>query len=81
MDEKDFQGVISADNISSGKLDIKKITVAGGVIMPPPKPQSILWIGDKYYKTSLPVDQHFNWFQKLMWKWLFGVNVEDYNEE
>jgi hypothetical protein len=57
------------------------MTIQGGVIMSPPPPKSILWIGDKYYKTSLPVDQHFNWFQKLMWKWLFGVNVEDYDEE
>ena len=26
-------------------------------------------------------DQHFNWFQKLMWKWCFGIKVEDYSEE
>ena len=32
-------------------------------------------------KTFIPVDQHFNWFQKLMWKWCFGVKVEDYSEE
>ncbi len=31
--------------------------------------------------TTFPVDQHFNWFQKLMWKWCFGVKVEDYSEE
>lgn len=37
-------------------------------------------IGDRR-KTFIPVDQHFNWFQKLMWKWCFGVKVEDYNEE
>lgn len=37
-------------------------------------------IGEKC-KTFIPVDQHFNWFQKLMWKWCFGVKVEDYNEE
>lgn len=80
MDE-DKTYSISVDNISCGKLDLNKITVTGGVIMPPPPPKSILWIGDKYYKTSLPVDQHFNWFQKLMWKLCFGVNVEDYNEE
>lgn len=30
--------------------------------------------------TSFPVDQHFNWFQKLMWKLCFGVKVEDYSE-
>ena len=27
------------------------------------------------------IDQHFNWFQKLMWKWCFGAKVEDYSEE
>ena len=81
MDEKDFQGVISADNIRCGEIDLNKITVSGGVIMPPPPPKSIFWIGDKYYKTSLLVNQHFNWFQKLMWKLCFGVNVEDYDEE
>ena len=37
-------------------------------------------IGEKR-KTFIPVDQHFNWFQKLMWKWCFGVKVEDYSEE
>lgn len=35
---------------------------------------------DKHYRTSLPVDQHFNWFQKMMWKWCFGVKVENYSE-
>lgn len=72
---------ISAENISCGELNLENITISGGVIMPPPKPQSILWIGDKHYRTSLPADQHFNWFQKLMWKWCFGVKVEDYSEE
>ena len=42
---------------------------------------SLMWIGDTHAKTSLTVDQHFNWFQKLMWKWCFGVTIEDYNEE
>lgn len=37
-------------------------------------------IGEKR-KTFIPVDQHFNWFQKLMWKLCFGVKVEDYNEK
>lgn len=59
---------------------LKNITIEDGIILAPPKPKSILWIGDKY-RTSLPVDQHFNWFQKLMWKLCFGVKVEDYNEE
>lgn len=40
---------------------------------------SILHIGESF-KTILEVDQHFNWFQKLMWKWCFGVKVEDYSE-
>lgn len=31
--------------------------------------------------TIYNVDQHFNWFQKLMWKWAFGIKVEDYSEE
>ena len=35
----------------------------------------------KDFATTLKVDQHFNWFQKLMWKWCFGVKVEDYSEE
>lgn len=41
---------------------------------------SNLTIGE-YCKTSLNVDQHFNWLQKLMWKWCFGIKVEDYSEE
>ena len=41
---------------------------------------SILHIGENF-KTIFEVDQHFNWFQKLMWKWCFGVKVEDYSEE
>ena len=40
---------------------------------------SMFSIGE-HRKTSIPVDQHFNWFQKLMWKWCFGVKVEDYSE-
>ena len=46
-----------------------------------PKPKSVVYIGNENYKTILPVDQHFNWFQKLMWKWCFGVEVKDYSEE
>lgn len=42
---------------------------------------SLLSIGGTYAKTTLKVDQHFNWFQKLMWKWCFGIKVEDYSEE
>lgn len=31
--------------------------------------------------TIYNIDQHFNWFQKLMWKWCFGIKVEDYNDD
>ena len=34
----------------------------------------------KRCQTSFPVDQHFNWFQKLMWKLFFGVKIEDYSD-
>lgn len=62
--------------------ELKGVKIKGEhIIMSPPPPKSILWIGDKYYRTSLPADQHFNWFQKLMWKWCFGIKVEDYSEE
>ena len=39
-----------------------------------------LTIGDNF-KTELKADQHFNWFQKLMWKWCFGIKVEDYSDD
>ena len=44
------------------------------------KNYSKLFIGEKRM-TSIPVDQHFNWFQKLMWKLCFGVKIKEYNEE
>lgn len=60
---------------------LEGVTMKSGQLFVPPKPESVLWIGDKHYRTSLPVDQHFNWFQKLMWKWAFGIKIEDYSEE
>ena len=42
---------------------------------------SIFIIGGECSKVQITLHQHFNWFQKLMWKWCFGVKVEDYNEE
>ena len=45
----------------------------------PPEPKSIALIGGESYKTTLAIDQHFNWFQKLMWKWCFGVKIKDCN--
>ncbi len=38
-------------------------------------------IGGEYSKVTTILHQHFNWFQKLMWKWCFGIKVEDYSEE
>lgn len=46
-------------------------------IFVPANPKSIASIGGESYKTTLAIDQHFNWFQKLMWKWCFGVKIED----
>lgn len=61
--------------------ELKDVTINGdSVFMQLPKPKSILSIGGVYCNTSIPVDQRFNWFQKLMWKWCFGFKVEDYNE-
>ena len=37
--------------------------------------------GGKLRTVEIKIDQHFNWFQKLMWKWCFGVKVEDYKEK
>lgn len=38
-------------------------------------------VGGKLSQVELTLHQHFNWFQKLMWKWCFGVKIEDYSEE
>ncbi len=38
-------------------------------------------VGGECSKVELTLHQHFNWFQKLMWKWCFGVKVEDFSEE
>ena len=59
--------------------DVDTITIAS-------RPKIIngskLTIGEKIKCLSIiHVDQHFNWFQKLMWKWVFGIKVEDYSEE
>lgn len=35
----------------------------------------------KLSSVTIPVDHHFNWFQKRMIKWCFGFTVEDYSEE
>ena len=35
----------------------------------------------KLYTVTFSIDHHFNWFQKKMIKWCFGLTVEDYTEE
>lgn len=68
-DEKTLDYNIS-DNIKVGHIYCPKI-VNG----------SMLFIGNKLSNVQIRIDQHFNWFQKLMWKWAFGIKVEDYSEE
>ncbi len=34
----------------------------------------------KLRRLTVVVDRHFNWFQKKMIKWCFGLTVEDYSE-
>ena len=41
---------------------------------------STLSFGNNVKETQITVDQHFNWFQKLMWKLCFGVKVDNYEE-
>ena len=38
-------------------------------------------IGGEIARLLITLDQHFNWFQKLMCKWCFGAKIEDYSEE
>lgn len=66
---KDKIVIGSIKEIKEAKLYVPKI-----------KNGSLFHIGT-IAKTTLKVDQQFNWFQKLMWKWCFGVKVEDYSEE
>lgn len=52
-------------------------------IVTPPKIKngSQIRIGNFRSLTIINVDHHFNWFQKLMIKWCFGFEVDDYSEE
>lgn len=80
------------DFLSQSKQDGKKVLERFYAHQPkegvttPFKPCKIkngskLSIGGTIHTGNLMVDQHFNWFQKLMWKWCFGIKVEDYSEE
>ncbi len=52
------------------------------IFIPKIKNGSKLTIGkDNHALTFMNVDQHFNWFQKKMWKLILGIKVEDYSEE
>lgn len=54
----------------------------GTIYIPKIKNGSKLTIGkDDHTLTFMNVGQHFNWFQKKMWKFLLGIKVEDYSEE
>ena len=70
MDNKNIIDYCFSDNVEVASLYCPNI-ING----------SVLSIGGKLSNAQLKIDQHFNWFQKLMWKWCFGVKVEDYSEE
>ena len=70
MDDKQIVGCYASDNIKTASIYCPKV-VNG----------SMLLIGGKISNVQIKIDQHFNWFQKLMWKWTFGIKVEDYSEE
>ena len=53
----------------------------GSIYVPKIINGSMFVIGGKISNVQIKVDKHFNWLQKLMWKWCFGVKVEDYSEE
>ena len=37
--------------------------------------------GGDLSRVELVLHKHFNWFQKLMWKIFFCVDVQDYSQE
>lgn len=45
-----------------------------------PNAKSVLSIGSECHKVLLPVNQKFNWFQKLMWRLFFGVKIDGLEE-
>lgn len=70
MNDKMILDYQISDNIKVGSIYCPKI-VNG----------SMLFVGGEISNVQFKIDQHFNWFQKLMWKWAFGIKVEDYSEE
>lgn len=53
----------------------------GTIYIPKIKNGSKLTIGKDNFTTVIKVDQHFNWLQKKMWKFLLGIKVENYGED
>lgn len=51
-------------------------------ISTPPKIEngSVISIGKDHDALIMIVDQHFNWFQKIMIKWCFGIKVRNYRQ-
>lgn len=60
-----------------GVNGLEKLTVA---LIPKIKNGSKVSV-EKLYTVTFNIDHHFNWFQKKMIKWCFGLTVEDYTEE
>ena len=62
-------------------MNNKNMFVSNSIIIHTPiiKNGSILEIGYNQ-KCKIITDQHFNWFQKKMIKFCFGVTVIDYSE-
>lgn len=68
--------------VKSSKEEPISESFTGNIFIPKIKNGSKLTIGkDNHTLTFINVGQHFNWFQKKMWKFLLGIKVEDYNEE
>lgn len=42
-------------------------------VIAPPIIKSIMRCGN----VSIPNTRHFNWFQRLMWKWCLGVEIKN----
>ena len=53
----------------------------GTIYIPKIKNGSKLTIGKDCFTTVVKVDQHFNWLQKKMWRFLLGIKVENYSED
>lgn len=51
------------------------------IYIPKIKNGSKLTIGKDCFTTVVKVDQHFNWLQKKMWRFLLGIKVENYSED